>query len=100
VDYLLELEVAVKGDRKSHGKRPLKCLPQNWSHLMRRYLDADKCFLHHEKWTPNIGQCDKCISKSSRQSGSGFIVNAVRRLPVAHSTEMTADSRDRDRYTH
>ncbi len=35
-----------------------------------------------EKRTPNIGQCDKCILGSSRQSGSGFVVNAVWRPPV------------------
>ena len=35
-----------------------------------------------EKWTPIIGQRDKCILGSSRQPGSGFVVNAVRRPPV------------------
>ena len=35
-----------------------------------------------KKRTPNIGQCDKCILGSSRQPGSGFVVNAVWRPPV------------------
>ena len=35
-----------------------------------------------QKWTPKIGQRDKCILGSSRQLGSGFVVHAVRRAPV------------------
>lgn len=35
-----------------------------------------------EKWTPKIGQHDKCTLGSSRQPGSGLVVHAVRRAPV------------------
>ena len=35
-----------------------------------------------QKWTPNIGQHDKCISGSSCQPGSGGVVDTVRCLPI------------------
>ena len=35
-----------------------------------------------EKWTPKIGQRDKCFLGLSCQLGSGFVVHAVRRAPV------------------
>ena len=35
-----------------------------------------------EKWTPKIGQHDKCLLGSSRHLGSRFVVDAVRCAPV------------------
>ena len=36
----------------------------------------------NQKWTPEIGQADKCIPGSGRQPGSGFVVHVVWRTPV------------------
>ena len=35
-----------------------------------------------EKWTPKIGQHDKCLLGSSRHPGSRFVIDAVRRAPI------------------
>ena len=47
-----------------------------------KLYDANNLHIQIEKWTPKIGQPDKCILGSCRQPGSGFIVHAVRRPPV------------------
>ena len=49
---------------------------------IRGHLDKLVRGTVEEKWTPKIGQRDKCFPGSSRQPGSGFIVHAIWRATV------------------
>ncbi len=55
--------------RSTHSNMHLKI-----EYLLPRFL--------HQKWTPKIGQRDKCILGSCCHPGGVLVIHTVRRLPV------------------